>query len=479
MPIDPESMYSPDEINAAAEATGQFLQRLNEQNEAREQTVQEETAKEEQATAELADPREKENWGLAAFAKEGQSILSGGIQDTASSITTFPERTVDALTGEMAKERKEKGFYRPEWDPFVDYEDPIETKTWWGKLLRGTVHFGTMAAAIIPAGKYFLARTGLQLTGMAATTFGRAALVGGASDLVSKESDGHNALGTLRERYGFIDTPLTTKDTDHPVLMKTKNILEGMGIGVAFDGMLYLIGKGSTKVVNQIKRRNDNIQKQDIETSLAELRRSLDEGDTEFKSGMNGPVKDPTQGARISEVEDPLQTLADTRKWGGEEGSVPTSLTPNQIKNVARTGRIDNSLAETYLQKLVSSDAYQRIQEDLRAKRQTVAEAYGDIIMSHQRITQGRDAAELTADEYLAELWNSRDSYDITNADGDVIDTIETLTSKNIVTADLIIGSLLHEIRDRGIAGRELANMVDLGDIDGPVSYTHLRAHET
>ena len=35
MPIDPESLYSPDEINAAADAAGQFLNRLEEQNEAR------------------------------------------------------------------------------------------------------------------------------------------------------------------------------------------------------------------------------------------------------------------------------------------------------------------------------------------------------------------------------------------------------------------------------------------------------------
>ena len=283
MPIDPEELYSSEDIDAAAKATGQFLDRLNEQEEARQTAVEQETAAEEKATAELADPREKENWGVAAFAKEGQSILSGGIQDTASSLTTFPERTIDALSGEMSKERKEKGFYRPEWDPFVDYDDPIETKTWWGKLLRGTVHFGTMAAAVIPAGKYFLARTGIQLTGMAATQVGKAALVGGTSDLLSKESDGHNALGALRERYGFIDTPLTTKNTDHPVMMKAKNILEGMGIGVAFDGILYMLKGGSDRAIQSIKNRNDKVQKADIEAAEAQIRKAVEENHPEFR----------------------------------------------------------------------------------------------------------------------------------------------------------------------------------------------------
>ena len=470
MPIDPEELYSSEDIDAAAKATGQFLDRLNEQEEARQTAVEQETAAEEKATAELADPREKENWGVAAFAKEGQSILSGGIQDTASSLTTFPERTIDALSGEMSKERKEKGFYRPEWDPFVDYDDPIETKTWWGKLLRGTVHFGTMAAAVIPAGKYFLARTGIQLTGMAATQVGKAALVGGTSDLLSKESDGHNALGALRERYGFIDTPLTTKNTDHPVMMKAKNILEGMGIGVAFDGMLYMLKGGSDRAIQSIKNRNDKIEKADIENATAQIRKQVEDNNPEFRAAKNRPVADPTQGTVLSDADDVFDVHQQTRTWDGEAGSAGGVIPPVLIERVAREAVIDNALAEATLKKLYSSDKYQRIVEELAARNKTVAEVYGDSILAYQRIVNGRDAAEVTAAEFLEELYRSKDSYDITNPEGDVVDTIETFTSNNIVVADMVIGSLLHDIRNRGIAGRELANMVDLGDIDGPAS---------
>jgi len=101
----------------------------------------------------LEDPRTDKNWDLEAWLEEGKSILLGGVQDTASSIATFPERTVDALSGEMAREREEVGYYRPEWHPFTDYENPIITKTWWGQLARGVVHFGTMAASIVLAAK--------------------------------------------------------------------------------------------------------------------------------------------------------------------------------------------------------------------------------------------------------------------------------------------------------------------------------------
>ena len=89
----------------------------------RARIIAEEQAKSEQAQAEQqavdtqADPRNSDTWGAKALIKEGQSILSGGLQDTASSIATFPERTVDALSGEMQRQREETGAYKPDFSP--------------------------------------------------------------------------------------------------------------------------------------------------------------------------------------------------------------------------------------------------------------------------------------------------------------------------------------------------------------------------
>ena len=145
----------------------------------------------------------------------------------------------------MQKEIQEQGYYKPDWDPFVNYDNPIETKTWWGRQLRGLVHFGTLAAGTVLSAKALAASgLGLGISGGAAKLLGansfiRAAGIGAVSDLISKESDGQNALGALRDRYGWIDTPLSTRDTDHPVVMKVKNIVEGMGIGAVFDATLF------------------------------------------------------------------------------------------------------------------------------------------------------------------------------------------------------------------------------------------------
>ena len=144
---------------------------------------------------------------------------------------------------------KTTGTYKPDWTPFDSYDNPIETKTWWGKQLSGLVHFGSLAAGTVLAAK------GAAATGIISIPAGldctnkimlaRGAAVGAVSDLISKESDEQNALGALRDRYGWADTIISTKDTDSPVMMKVKNIVEGMGIGLFFDGAAYVLKKGS------------------------------------------------------------------------------------------------------------------------------------------------------------------------------------------------------------------------------------------
>ena len=146
------SNYRP-EVDLAADKIDEYLKELEERNAQQQAVEQEATEKEDQALAQQEDPRNSETWGAKAFIKEGQSILSGGLQDTASSIATFPERTADALSGEMQRQREETGTYKPDWTPFDAYDNPIETKTWWGKQLRGLVHFGTLALGTVAAAK--------------------------------------------------------------------------------------------------------------------------------------------------------------------------------------------------------------------------------------------------------------------------------------------------------------------------------------
>ena len=452
------------DVDAARSAGNKYFEFLDEYEKKEQATgaiQQEQAAEDQQIKDELEDPRDANTWGAKALIKEGQSILSGGLQDTASSIATFGERTIDALSGEMQREKEEKGFYKPEWTPFDSYDNPIETKTWWGKQLRALVHFGSLTAGTVLAAKG-IAATGIvtlpaSLTAIAGNSLARAAAFGTVSDLVSKESDGMNAMGALRERYGWFDTPLATKDTDHPVMMKIKNIVEGMGIGLFFDGLAYGLKKGSKPVLDQISARNKSVKDQTIKAGIAQLR----EGDIQFRADKNAPVAEPHQGAHISEVEPQKarEQLSRTRnEWGAEEGSTGSVTTPVERERIALKSGLDDQMVERIYQGLVGSDKFARELAAAKGSRKLLAATYREAVEGHQRITQGRNAADMSASEYLKELWETND----------VTDGVETWTTKNVVIADLVAGTLLRQLRDTGIAGREIADIVNLTDIDGP-----------
>jgi hypothetical protein len=437
-------------------------------DEYRDQIIAEELAKsneikqEEQALAEQKDPRNADTWGLKGLAKEAQSILSGGLQDTASSIATFPERTFDAFSGEMQKQNQETGGYRPDWSPFGGYDNPIETRTWWGRQLRGLVHFGSLSVGALLAAKG-IAATGVVtipagLLALTKANFVRGAALGAVSDLVSKESDGQNAMGALRDRYGWFDTPLATKDTDHPVMMKIKNIVEGMGIGLFFDGLAYTLKQGGDAAITQIRARNKSLKDQTVANGLAQLRR----GEEQFRADKNAPISQPHQGAHITEVEPQKarEQLSRTRnEWGAEEGSAGSVTTPLERERIAQEGGTDVAQVERIYKGLISSEKFAKELEAAKGDRVKLAETYRESVEAHQRITQGRNAADMSAKEYLKELFE---------AQPDVIDGVEVWTSKNVVIADLISGTLLRQLRDLGVAGREIADLVDITDVDGP-----------
>jgi len=416
---------------------------------------------------EREDPRLQEGGGgFKGALKEVQSALSGGIQDTASSLATFPERTVDMFSGEMQRERETQGYYRPDWSPFVDHENPIITTTWWGSLLRGTVHFGTMAAGITAAAGAAGISAPASLTGVAGYSLLRAAGIGAMADILSKETDGHNALGMMRDRHGWMDTPLSTKDTDHPMWMKFKNIVEGMGIGMVFDSATMILGRGSGAVRSQVDNRKASIDYQTLKKGVRELRKN------EFGASKNKNIASPHQGAHQSEVSPgkAREQLKRTRtEYDAEDGSTGSVTTPVQRERVAETGEMTEEIVDGVLRGLMSDQKFQGELADIRAGRQTLMDVYGDAVATHQRMTLGREAAETATEDYLDELYRSSIKYDITDDAGNVVETIETWTTKNIVAGDLVVGSLLKQLRDNGIAGRELADFVNLIEQDGPM----------
>ena len=431
---------------------------LQEQQVAEDATIQ----------AEQDDPRNREQWGLPGVAEELKSAVLGGVQDTASSIQTFPERVVDTLSGEVSREKKEKGYYQPEWTPFVNEEDPIITKTWWGQMLRGVVHFGTMAAGVTAATSAAGVTAPAWLSGAAGYGLMRAAGIGAISDVISHTTDGENALGMMRDRFGWMDTPLSTRDTDHPLMMKFKNIVEGMGIGILFDSAAMALGKGSKYARAQVAERGASVELQTIRKGIQELRKN----EFGFRASKNSPVAGRHQGNHLSQDKDPFTVWERNKRvrteWGAEEGSAGNVSTPVQRERIARETGLTEELVVDTLSRLYSAEKFQSVLKAVDGNKKRLIEVFGDAIAAHQRITLGRNAAEMTAEEYLEEVLETSIKFDVTDITGRKIDEITTITAQNVVVSDLVVSTLLQQLRDLGIAGREIGNWDNLLDIDGP-----------
>ena len=106
----------------------------------------------------------------------------------------------------------------------------------------------------------------------------------------------------------------------------------------------------------------------------------------------------------------------------------------------------------------MSSDKFARELEAVKGNRQLLADTYRDAIIGYKNIVEGRNVTDMTPEEFLADLF----------AKNNIINDEEIWTAENVVVGDLVVGSLLKQLRDTGIAGREIMDLVSLDDIDGP-----------
>ena len=137
-----------------------------------------------------------------------------------------------------------------------------------------------------------------------------------------------------------------------------------------------------------------------LKTGIAQLRR----GEAEFRADKNRPIAEPHQGAHISEVDPDVarQQLSRTRKeWGSEEGSTGSVTTAVERERIAQYGDTDDATVERILKTLISSEKFAKELANAKGDRKKLAATYREAIEGHQRITQGRNAADMSASEYL------------------------------------------------------------------------------
>jgi len=489
MALDTEE-FSNEEILKNADLIRQSIEEDKEREKTNQQQTEQKRQQDQQELAEVEDSRNQEDWGPWQVGAELSSAVKGGVQDTASTLITAPERVIDFFTGEMGEENKTEEGYKPESDDwFVDDENPIETKTWWGGLIRGLTHYGTLAAVPIPgarvvSGKLAATKLGQTAVGLG-TKYGSKTLAkfgtkkltlgnvatgsarGLKVDALSIYSQDANALQIINDHLkekgnGWLDTPLTTKDTDHPLMKTVKNLIEGgLVIGPISDLVLFSAGAGlksSRNVIGKkIKDRNASIKSQKKELVKEQLK------DPGFRAPKNEPIADPWQGAvqSVEPVKEVDIALNRTRtEWGAEEGSTGVPVRRLAIQRAATSSGESEKMMKDVLQKYLSDTKVQKIVSTIKGGKGTIPEEWQEAIKAHQQLTSGREAANLTSKDYLKFLYEGSDR----------LEGFDVFSTKNVKVADLLIGSLHKKLRDTGIMSREIIDFADLHDIDGPAS---------
>ena len=470
------------------------------QESAVEQTAQEEALPENKVEVKTEEENDPANFG--DYVADTAKGVVAGVQQTASSIVTLPEQILDFFNGEMAREGEN---YKPEWDDwFVDDDNPIETKTWWGGLVKNVTHVGTLwfmplpgfgvGAAIKGTRAARLARIGAkklkvtpkfkllgakqQITG---ATIAKSAGSGIKFDALSVTSLEDNMSGMLKEHIPLLDTALATKEGDHPMMKKLKNVTEGMFLGPAFDGVLHTMGRGGKVLMKRVnpktkklevvegttrdvsEARNDSVRDQNAEMAQA---RKKDLGYDPYK---NSPIKDKHTGNSTSV--DSMEAVSEGQyrvdnEFGAEDGISGSLLETQQVKTMAKSSTSTREVVDRVIKKGLSENYFAQLKETAARQGIPYEEALSKHVNIAREVLEGRNWSELTD----AEFWKSITDNKTLVKKGKK--TVYEYTNPEMAHAiDIVNGSLLGEIRALGVVGRELENLYDLRDKEGPAQH--------
>ena len=428
------------------------------------------TQKEQEQQAQ-AEKDNKNNVG-----QELGNAIAGGLADAGSDILTLPERAIDMASGEMQEQGAD---YKPDWDPLNP--DQFETQTWWGGLIRGTVNLGTL---LIPVGGAFKAVGALSKL----PTIAKGAAIGASVDLITAQSQEENLSGMIVKHFPVMDNvlgPLATKESDHPLMKTLKNVVEGMGIGAAFDVILLgrqmkktgdELAEGLGKAADEVEARNKSVEDQTVEAGREELK---SEGFGEHK---NKPMAEPQQGSPNStgkpmDVMEQLNTIREDPT--AARGSTDSLLTPTEARRLKVGG--DKEVTKLLMKKakeILSDDRYEAMLAESKKQGTTFTERFRDSVLKAHEAIQPRNS-DMSAEELYESLfpkeYRARTGVrTYTNADGKQVPIgkefdLDYIPTEEILAADLIVGAFTKQLRDLAQVSGEMISFRDLQNGTGPM----------
>ena len=432
-----------------AEAVKTMQEAEQERAELREQNAQIEEQK--------AEANKPEGANLGDYIADTVKAPLAGARDGVANIITAPERVIDFISGEMQEESETDEGYQTEWDSLLYGEnDPLETKTWWGGLIRTGTEVATTLG--LTGGFGGVGKVGKGLTFMQSLKTG--ALTGARFDLLDKDSQEDNISGMLKDKFPLLDTPLATQDEDSPIMKTVKNVVEGMFIGGVFDSVLYGVTKNKEGIKDVIESRRKSVKSQQLEEAATQMK------EPGFRASKNPKLANKSQGGTTSLETAPALNKARRQKktqLGSEEGSIGSSLSNTEVTALTKGTKEARGVIEKVLRRFRSQGYVEQMKETAARQGKTLDEMYAQDLDTYKAVFEGRNTSDLTPEEFWKEISKEK----LVRKSGKK--TLYSYVSSEYADAiDMINASLFNEIRDAGVTARELANIYDIKDIDGP-----------
>ena len=437
------------------EETAAAVENMQEAEQERSVLRQQQIEQEEQK----AEVNKPEGANLGDYIADTVKAPLAGVRDGVANIITAPERVIDFVSGEMQEEAETEEGYQTEWDSLLYGDnDPLETKTWWGGVIRTAAEVGTTLG--LTGGFGAVGKVGKGLT--FAQSLKTGALTGARFDLLDKDSQGDNVAGMLKEKFPLLDTPLATKDGDSPIMKTMKNVVEGMMIGGVFDSVLYGVAKGLPKaqIGEAVNARKKSVKSQQLEEAATQMK------EPGFRASKNPKLANKSQGATTSlETGSNLRQAKKQKKanLGSEEGSIGSSLSNTEVTALTKGTGEARKVVEKVLRRFRSQGYVQQMKETAARQGKTLDELFAADLDTYKQVFEGRNTSDMTPEEFWQQI--SKEKFE--RKSGKKV-LYSYVSSEYADAIDMINASLFNEIRDAGVSARELANIYDIKDIDGP-----------
>jgi len=230
----------------------------------------------------------------------------------------------------------------------------------------------------------------------------------------------------------------------------------------ADDDQLTEFGK---RVRDIVVSRRQSVEKQTREQVKSQMK------DPRVRFPKNEPIGErqlgtSTSNSSASDVNKSMKKVKED--WGSADGHVGSMTSNTQIERMAAGTKQSEEVIKEILGNFRSQGFIKELAETARRQGKTLQESIGKDLDMFRAVYEGRNTDKVGTDDFFKLFTRDQTALYSTTKTGRKTKVGEYVKPEYIKALDMVNTSLFNDIRDAGIGARELADITDIKDIDGP-----------